>query len=47
MEKKLRMSPDQVLEQAIQAVRFARNFTDDVEFSPEDGSRSEMDFYAA
>jgi len=44
MEKKLRMSPDQVLEQAIQAVRFARNFTDDVEFSPEDGSRSEMDF---
>ncbi|MBC3869036.1 2-isopropylmalate synthase [Undibacterium oligocarboniphilum] len=44
MEKKLRMSPDQVLEQAIQAVRFARNFTDDVEFSPEDGSRSEVDF---
>jgi len=44
MEKKLRMSPDQVLEQAIQAVRYARNFTDDVEFSPEDGSRSEMDF---
>lgn len=44
MEKKLRMTPDQVLEQAIQAVRFARNFTDDVEFSPEDGSRSEMDF---
>ncbi|MFZ6774497.1 2-isopropylmalate synthase [Undibacterium sp. SXout7W] len=44
MEKKLRMSPDQVLEQAIQAVRYARNFTDDVEFSPEDGSRSDMDF---
>ena len=44
MEKKLRMSPDQVLEQARQAVRFARQFTDDVEFSPEDGSRSEMDF---
>lgn len=44
MEKKLRMSPDQVLEQAVQAVRFARNFTDDVEFSPEDGSRSDMDF---
>ena len=44
MEKKLRMSPDQVLEQAIQAVRYARQFTDDVEFSPEDGSRSEMDF---
>lgn len=44
MEKKLRMSPDQVLEQAKQAVRYARRFTDDVEFSPEDGSRSEMDF---
>ncbi len=44
MEKKLRMTPDQVLEQAVQAVRFARNFTDDVEFSPEDGSRSDMDF---
>lgn len=44
MEKKLRMSPDQVFEQAKQAVRFARNFTDDVEFSPEDGSRSDVDF---
>ncbi len=44
MEKKLRMSPDQVLEQAKLAVRYARQFTDDVEFSPEDGSRSEMDF---
>jgi len=44
MEKKLRMSPDQVYEQARQAVRFARKFTDDVEFSPEDGSRSDMDF---
>ncbi|NUA29764.1 2-isopropylmalate synthase [Cupriavidus basilensis] len=44
MEKKLRMTPDQVFEQAIQAVRFARQFTDDIEFSPEDGSRSDMDF---
>ncbi|MEC4721027.1 2-isopropylmalate synthase [Noviherbaspirillum sp. CPCC 100848] len=44
MEKKLRMTPDQVLEQAKLAVRFARQFTDDVEFSPEDGSRSDMDF---
>ena len=44
MEKKLRMTPDQVFEQAKQAVRFARQFTDDVEFSPEDGSRSDMDF---
>ena len=44
MEKKLRMTPDQVHEQARLAVRFARQFTDDVEFSPEDGSRSDMDF---
>ncbi len=44
MEKKLRMTPDQVLEQAKLAVRFARNLNDDVEFSPEDGYRSEPDF---
>jgi len=44
MEKKLRMSPDQVVEQAVQAVKWAREFTDDVEFSPEDAGRSESDF---
>ncbi len=44
MEKKLRMTPEQVYEQARLAVRFARQFTDDVEFSPEDGYRSEPDF---
>ncbi len=44
MEKKLRMTPDQVLEQARQAVRFARNLCGDIEFSPEDGYRSDMDF---
>lgn len=44
MEKKLRMTPDQVFEQARMAVRFARKFTDNIEFSPEDGSRSELDF---
>ena len=44
MEKKLRMSPDQVFEQAKQAVRFARKLNDDVEFSPEDGYRSDPDF---
>lgn len=44
MEKKLRMSPDEVLTQAINAVRFARNHTDNIEFSPEDASRSEEDF---
>lgn len=44
MEHKLRMSPDQVVEQAVKAVKRARNFTDDVEFSAEDAGRSEIDF---
>jgi len=44
MEKKLRMTPEQVLEQARLSVRFARNACPDVEFSPEDGSRSDLDF---
>ncbi|HEU5293539.1 MAG TPA: 2-isopropylmalate synthase [Burkholderiaceae bacterium] len=44
MEKKLRMTPEQVFEQAKLSVRFARNLCDDVEFSPEDGYRSEVDF---
>ena len=44
MEKKLRMTPDQVFEQAKLAVRFARNLNDDIEFSPEDGYRSDPDF---
>lgn len=44
MEKKLRMTPEQVFEQATGAVRFARKFTDNVEFSPEDGYRSDPDF---
>jgi 2-isopropylmalate synthase len=44
MQHKLRMEPDQVLEQAIHAVKKARMFTDNVEFSPEDAGRSEIDF---
>jgi len=44
MEKKLRMTRDQVFEQAKQAVRFARNLAGDIEFSPEDGYRSDPDF---
>ena len=44
MEKKLRMTPEQVFGQAKSAARFARGFTDDVEFSAEDGSRSDIDF---
>ncbi|WHZ11927.1 MAG: 2-isopropylmalate synthase [Burkholderiaceae bacterium] len=44
MEKKLRMTPDEVFEQARLAVRYARSRIDDVEFSPEDGYRSDIDF---
>ncbi len=44
MEKKLRMSPDQVVEQAVASVKRARQYTDNVEFSPEDAGRSELDF---
>ncbi|MBI2313306.1 MAG: 2-isopropylmalate synthase [Betaproteobacteria bacterium] len=44
MEKKLRMQPEQVLEQAVKAVKWARKHTDNVEFSPEDAGRSEVDF---
>ncbi len=44
MEKKLHMSPEQVLEQAVKSVKRARQYTDNVEFSPEDAGRSETDF---
>ena len=44
MQMKLRMTPEQVLEQAVKAVRWAREYTDDVEFSPEDAGRSEPEF---
>ncbi|HCF74601.1 MAG TPA: 2-isopropylmalate synthase, partial [Gammaproteobacteria bacterium] len=44
MREKLRMSPSEVLEQAVLSVKQARNSTDDVEFSPEDAGRSEPDF---
>ena len=44
MERKLRMTPDQVVEQAVWAVRRARRYTDNVEFSAEDAGRSELDY---
>jgi 2-isopropylmalate synthase len=44
MEKKLRMAPNDVIVAATNAVRFARNGIDDVEFSCEDAGRSELDF---
>ena len=44
MERKLRMQPDQVIEQAIAAIKRASKYTDNIEFSPEDAGRSELDF---
>ena len=44
MQYKLQMEPDAVVEQAVRAVKRARNYTDDVEFSCEDAGRSEIDF---
>jgi 2-isopropylmalate synthase len=44
MKYKLQMEPDRVLEAIAESVAFARNFTDDVEWSAEDGSRTDDDF---
>lgn len=44
LEHKLKKTREEVLEEAVWAVKFARNFTDDVEFSPEDASRSDIDY---
>jgi len=44
MREKLHMQPDEVLTQAVHAVKRARKYTDNVEFSPEDAGRSEIDF---
>lgn len=46
MQYKLQKSPQEVLEQAIQAVRLAKSKVSNVEFSAEDASRSEVDFLA-
>ncbi len=44
MSNKLRMTPDQVVETAVRGVKKAREHVDDVEFSPEDCSRTDLDF---
>jgi 2-isopropylmalate synthase len=41
---KLRLTREQCLDAAVEAVRFARQHTDDVQFSAEDATRSDMDF---
>jgi len=44
MKKKLRMTEDQVRAEIVAGVGRARSYCEDVEFSPEDGSRSDVDF---
>jgi len=44
LRAKLRMSREDCLTSAVDAVRLARHFTDDVEFSAEDATRSDSDF---
>src|SRR5437588_8657 len=43
-EEKMRMAPEQVLAQAVKSIQWAREYTDNIEFSPEDAGRSEPDF---
>lgn len=44
MQKKLNLPPEQVVERAVKAIKRATKFTDNIEFSPEDAGRSELDF---
>ena len=47
MEQMLRMTPDEVLRAVEEGVTRARSYTDDVEFSPQDATRSDPDFIVA
>ncbi|QPH99865.1 2-isopropylmalate synthase [Campylobacter concisus] len=44
MEYKLKMSPDEVIKRAVESIKYAKTFCNDVEFSCEDACRSEMSF---
>jgi 2-isopropylmalate synthase len=44
LKYKLRISRDQCVQQAREAIRFAKSLCDDVEFSPEDATRTDTDF---
>jgi 2-isopropylmalate synthase len=44
MKAKLQLEPDEVIERIAGSVALARNYTDDVEWSAEDGSRTDADF---
>ncbi len=44
MKYKLRKAKEEILRLAVESVKYARNLADDIEFSPEDASRSDRDF---
>lgn len=44
MKYKLGKSPSEVITMAVEAIKIAKNLVEDVEFSPEDGTRSEWEF---
>ncbi len=44
MKYKLKKSADEILKMAVEAVEYAKSFTDDVEFSSEDAGRSDIEF---
>jgi len=44
MQMKLKMTPDEVVSQAVRSVKRATKFTNNIEFSPEDAGRSDIDF---
>ena len=44
MQYKLKKDPQQLLEQAVAAVRHARRYTSDVEYSPEDATRAREEY---
>ena len=44
MEYKLKMTPDQVIKKAVDAVTYAKTFCEDIEFSCEDAGRSDVGF---
>jgi len=45
-EHKLRMAKEEIIKSAVGAIRMARELCDDVEFSPEDASRTELAYLA-
>ncbi len=47
MEKMLRLTPDEVMKASVEGVKRARRYTDDVEFSPQDATRTDHDFLIA